>query len=111
MEAGEQDKSDFAYDGLYVFYERAAIEVAVQQPVPNEQEDVDKQEQVHSWLGRDHETAEVQQEEQQEAGKVEEEEAVEVPEESVVVQGYRVFTHLVRFVVRSIVGYSCGLDP
>jgi len=42
VEAGEQDKSDFAYDGLYVFHEQAAIEVAVQQPVPNEQEDVDK---------------------------------------------------------------------
>ncbi len=111
MEAGEQDKSDFVYGGLYVFHEQAAIEVAVQQPVPNEQEDVDKQEQVHSWLGRDHETAEVQQEEQQEAGKVEEEEAVEVPEESTVVWGYRVHVRRVRFVMRSIVGYSCGLDP
>ena len=60
MEAGKQDKSDFVYGGLYVFHKQAAIEVAVQQPVPNEQEDVDKQEQVHSWLGRDHETAEVQ---------------------------------------------------
>ena len=40
MEAGEQDKSDFAYDGLYVFHKQAAIEVAVQQPVPNEQEDL-----------------------------------------------------------------------
>src|SRR6266545_850743 len=107
MEAGEQDKSDFAYDGLYIFHEQAAIEVAVQQPVPNEQEDVDKQEQVHSWLGRDHKTAEVQQEEQQEAGKIEEEEAVEVPEESIVVQGYRVFVHLVCFVMHSIVEYSC----
>ena len=111
MEAGKQDKSDFAYDGLYVFHEQAAIEVAVQQPVPNEQEDVDKQEQVHSWLGRDHETVEVQQKEQQGAGKVEEEEAVEVPEESVVVWGYRVRVQRVRFIVRSIVGYSCGLDP
>ena len=111
MEAGEQDESDFVYGGLYVFHEQAAIEVAVQQPVPNEQEDVDKQEQVHSWLRRDHKTAEVQQEEQQEAGKVEEEEAVEVSEESVIIQGYRVFARLVRFVVRSIMGYSCGLDP
>ena len=111
MEAGKQDKSDFAYDGLYVFHEQAAIEVAVQQPVPNEQEDVDKQEQVHSWLGRDHETVEVQQKEQQGAGKVEEEEAVEVPEESIVVRGYRVRVRCIRFVMRSIIGYSCGLDP
>ena len=111
MEAGEQDKSDFAYDGLYVFHEQAAIEVAVQQPVPNEQEDVDKQEQVHSWLGRDHETVEVQQKEQQGAGKVEEEEAVEVPEESVVVWGYRVRMWCICFIVRSIVGYLCSLDP
>ncbi len=111
MEAGEQDKSDFAYDGLYVFHEQAAIEVAVQQPVPNEQEDVDKQEQVHSWLGRDHKTVEVQQKEQQGAGNVEEEEAVEVPEESVVVRGYRVHVRCVRFVVRSIMEYLCGLDP
>ena len=111
MEAGEQDKSDFAYDGLYVFHEQAAIEVAVQQPVPNEQEDVDKQEQVHSWLGRDYKTVEVQQKEQQGAGKVEEEEAVEVPEESIIVQGYQVRVRHVHFVVHSIVGYSCGLDP
>ena len=111
MEAGEQDKSDFVYGGLYVFHEQAAIEVAVQQPVPNEQEDVDEQEQVHSWLGRDHKTAEVQQEEQQEAGKVEEEEAVEVPEESVIIRGYRVRVRRIHFIVRSIVGYSCGLDP
>ena len=111
MEAEEQDKSDFAYDGLYVFHKQAAIEVAVQQPVPNEQEDVDKQEQVHSWLGRDHETVEVQQKEQQGAGKVEEEEAVEVPEESIIIWGYRVCVWRVHFVVRSIVGYLCGLDP
>src|SRR6266545_1664045 len=110
MEAGEQDKSDFVYGGLYVFHEQTAIEVAVQQPVPNEQEDVDEQEQMHSWLGRDHETAEVQQEEQQEAGKIEEEEAVEVPEESIIVWGYRVFARLVCFVVHSIMEYSCGLD-
>jgi len=66
---------------------------------------------VHSWLGRDHETVEVQQKEQQGAGKVEKEEAVEVPEESIVVWGYRVRMQRVRFVVHSIVEYSCGLDP
>ena len=53
----------------------------------------------------------VPQEEQEVAGKVEEEEPTGVSEGSVIVQDYRVFARLVHFVVRSIVGYSCGLDP
>ena len=86
---------------------------AEQWPVPDEQKDVDRQEQEqeHSYFGMDHGTAVVLYEEQEVAGKVEEEEPTGVSEGSVIVRGYRVSARLVRFVVRSIVGYSRGLDP
>jgi len=48
------------------------MEAAELQPVPNEQEDGDKQEQEHNWFERDHWTELVQQ-----AGQQQEEERVE----------------------------------
>ena len=58
-----------------------------------------------------HGTAIVPQGELEVAGKVEEEEEpTGVSERFAVIRGYQVFACLVRFVVRSIVGYLYGLD-
>ena len=100
-------------DAVHLSHEQAAIEAAEQQLVLNWQEGVDRQQLEHSCFGMGHETAVAPQEEQEQVvGKVEEEEQPSgKPEESVVVRGYRVRVRRVRFGVRLIVGYSCGLDP
>jgi len=94
------------------------MEAAELQPVPNEQEDGDKQEQEQeqkqNWFERDHWTELVQQAgQQQEEERVEGEDPIVVQQEFFGVPGYRACVRLVRFVVRSIEGYSCAcrLDP
>ena len=90
------------------------MEAAELQPVPNEQEDVDKQEQEHNWFERDYWTESVQQaEQQQEKERVEEGDPIVVQQEFFGVPGYRACVRLIRFVVRLIEGYlhMHGLDP
>ena len=81
---------DSVWAGPFLYYEEIAIEAAEQWPVPDEPEDVDRQEQEqkYSYFGMDHGTAVALYEEQEVAGKVEEEEPTGVSEGSVVVRGY-----------------------
>ena len=98
--------ADWAQHDLSLFCEQAAVVVTEQQPEPDWQEDADILEQGHSCSEMDLRTVWVQQKEQERATeKAEEEEAIEV-QGSAVVRGFRSSVHLVRLVVRSIVGYS-----
>ena len=99
-------------DAVHLSHKQAAIEAAEQWLVLSWQEGVDRWEQEHSCFGMGHETAVAPQEEQEQAvGKVEKEEPSGKPEESIVIWGYQVHVRCIRFVVRSTVEYSCGLDP